>query len=104
MSGDQLGFDLAAGAAARDRGLSLVESRDRSLAEILRDEARRIARTAGTVTIDDVRDFADEHGFAAPHKNFWGCIFRGDEWIAVGSEPSGRVGKHAHRNTVWRLR
>lgn len=94
----------SAGEQLRDRGIARVESRDPSLAEVLRARARLIAAEQGRVTIDDVRDWMDAQGLVAPHKNFYGAIFIGPDWVCVGREPSRRVENHGHRNNVWALR
>lgn len=92
------------GAELKREGIDRAESHEPSLAERLRGHLRDLARERGSVTIDDARDYAEEHGLVVPHKNFWGALFRPSDWVAVTTLPSRRPAKHAHRNTVWCLR
>lgn len=92
----------AEGLRRKETGRDRVEARDPDLAEVLRAEARRISDERGWVTIDDVRAYAEQLGLRPPHKNFWGCIFRGPEWERIGEAPSERPTNHGHRNPRWR--
>lgn len=98
MSGAQLGLEL------KRAGIARAEGRDPSLAETVRAFLRELAADGRSVTIDDARNWLDSLGIEAPSPAWWGCIFRAGEWELVGFSPSKRPAKHAHRNSVWRLR
>lgn len=92
------------GLSRKQEGQERVEARAPELAELLRAEARRISAERGWATIDDVREFAEGLRVAPPHKNFWGCIFRGPGWERAGEAPSERETNHGHLNPRWRWR
>ena len=87
---------------AKREGMARAESRDPDLAEVLREHARGVSNRLGRVTIDDCRDFADANGLVAPSTAFWGVIFKQPGWERLGFEPSRRVEKHGHVQSVWR--
>ena len=97
-------FSFAAGERAKREGIARAESRDLSLAERLRDQARRIAREQGSVTIDDVRDYADANGIAVPSPSFWGSVIRATHgFVVIDYEKSRRAAKHSHLQPRWGL-
>lgn len=94
----------ADGEALKRDGLARIEARQPDLLALCREHARRVARTKGTATIDDVRDYMDTNKMIAPSKYFFGCVFNTPEWKCVGREASRRVENHGHRNNRWALR
>lgn len=85
-------------------GLDLVESNAQTFVETMRSHAREIARKNVTVTSDDLREIADRDNFHPHHKNAWGAIFRGSEWMQIGYTKSRITSNHSRVIAVWALR
>lgn len=97
-------MSLHAGLAEKQLGLDLVEANAQTFVETMRSYAREFARKNVTVTSDDLRDYADEIGFHPHHKNAWGAVFRGDDWMQIGYTKSRRRSNHARVIGVWALK
>lgn len=95
-------LDLLAGQAERDRGFALLESYSAAFLDAVRARGRYISMLRGSVTIDDLREWAAQIGIAPTHRNSWGNIFRGPGWKCIGHEPSKLVSNHARMVSVWR--
>lgn len=87
---------------AKQIGLDFVEASNEGFMEIMRRQARLIAIERGSVTTDDLRDFADQQGITPTHGNAWGAVFR-KGWKPIGFEPSRRPGNHARVIRRWVL-
>ena len=91
----QLGLQL------RDTGLDRVEQKSMTFQERMRMEAIRICRLKGYVDSDDLRELAEEEGIEPHHKNAWGAVFRGSDWVAVGVANSRIPTNHARLIRRW---
>lgn len=94
---------LEAGRQAKEHGLDLIERHSDGFVQAARRYARTFASLNGTVTADDVRRWAEEHGMAPRHPNAWGAVFRGD-FVHQGYTQSTITSNHARTIKVWRLR
>lgn len=100
----QMQFNLEAGEKAKVRGLTLAEIHRSSLLMTARSAARLIARSKGSVTIDDVVEAMAERGHGLLG-NASGSVFKGSEWEFTGQwVKSARVSNHARMNRVWKLK
>jgi hypothetical protein len=95
-------FDLFDGIAARDAGIARVSARAEDFLVIMRRVAREIALTKGRVTSDELRIYARDHGIKPHHPNAWGAIFKGPNWIHVGTLQSAKKSNHARWIHIWR--
>lgn len=95
-------LDLFIGEQRKNQGISLVESNAMGFIEAMRREAIRISSVIGSVTSDDLRLYADRHGFIPHHQNAWGAIFRGKAWRIVGRKKSEIPDNHAREIRIWR--
>jgi hypothetical protein len=83
---------------------------------LLRKKAVEIAIDTGEVHIDDLRRYADSKGLAPEqfcdkcreggcdrvHKNAWGAVFRGKNWIFTGRyRKSDYTTNHTRECKVW---
>lgn len=73
--------------------------------EQMREIARELSRKHGHVTSDDLRDWADAHGYRAPDPHAWGAIFNAPfdhVWQVVGMMPSTRRSNNGRSIRMWR--
>jgi hypothetical protein len=98
----QLG--LLEGLRRRDSGLDAAEHNNRAWVDQIRDLARLIARSNGSVSTDDLRPIADRKGLAPSSPNAWGSVFRGGEWKCIGRRKSTYRTNNAREIRVWALR
>lgn len=96
-------FDLATARARRDAGLKLVAEHNPHFVHLMREQALLIAERNGTVTSDDLREYANLHGIMPKHPNAWGSIFRGKHWRCVGRTKSRLTSNHRREIKVWGL-
>ena len=94
----------AEGAELMQLGLELVETNNVDFIETMRETARSIVRSAGKVTSDDLRRYAEANQLAPDHQNAWGAIFKGKEWVSCGRVRSSLPSNHARWITVWRVK
>jgi hypothetical protein len=107
---------VTSGAALKEEGLGLVEDKNSDWVRLLRAKAVEIAIEHGEVHIDDLRRFADAEGLAPEqfcdkcleggcdrlHKNAWGAVFRGKNWIFTGRyRKSEYTTNHTRECKVW---
>lgn len=91
---------LAEGEREKQLGLDLVESNNMAFVEAMRLRAFEIALEKGSVTTDDLHEWAESEGLEPGHPNAWGGIFRRG-WQAVGFEQSRRAAAHARIIRRW---
>jgi len=99
----RVALDNVAAIQAKQHGQALVESHNEDFVEVMREEARRVCYAHGTVTSDDLREYAGRAGLAPNSPNAWGCLFLGKEWESVGFERSRLVSNHARTIRRWRF-
>jgi hypothetical protein len=95
-------LNLFRGQQEQSAGIERVAKHNASFIELMRSVAKRISLDRGSVSIDDLRQFASERGIVPIHPNAWGGIFRGPGWQMVGREPSSVVSNHARSIIVWK--
>ena len=96
-------FDAAEGVAAADAGIERVEEANPNFVAIMRVEAIRLATLRGSVTADDLRLYAADHGIAPVHPNAWGAVFRDRRFEAIDWAPSQLESNHGRAIRVWKL-
>ncbi len=92
---------MTAGAVLRDEALDRLEAGGGDVLAVLREEARRVAKTRWerTASINDVRPLFDVLGYQGS-PNILGCVFRTSEWETVyGKEEQTEV-EQGHRRRV----
>ena len=95
---------LEEGRRLRDEGKALVAEGNASFLDVIRAVARDIARDTGSVSANDLRAYALEHGLAPDHPNAWGAVFKGGEWRALGYVQSSIPSRHAGMIREWALK
>lgn len=92
----------------KQHSLDLLEESNPTFLETVRSIARRLARTRGAITADDVRDEYDRQkdtlGVKPTSHNVWGSLFRGKEWVCVGYTTSKQVQGHGNIIKRWKLK
>lgn len=94
-------FSLAAGRAAKQRGLALVTLTNADFIARMRGEREAIADLKGVVHIDDLRRRAFELGLKPTTGAAWGACLGGKGWRKIGYRASEWPGNHAHESPVW---
>lgn len=89
------------GKELKQLGLESVISHNVRWIDTMRTIAASIAVSAGMVSTDELRKWADEHNFQPQHSNAWGGIFRGRLWVPLGWKNSKYKANHARRILIW---
>ena len=97
-------LDLFAARRGRDRGIARVAAKNGTFLETMRGVARMICRQKGSVTADDLREWADRNGIQPSHQNAWGAVFHHSEFEPGEFVVSRQVQGHSNRIRLWRLR
>ena len=93
--------DLAMGRALRDAQLSLFEHRDTAFLTHCRALAVEIARTQGTVCINDIR--SQVRLPAELHPSVLGSVFKSKKFKAIGFTEATHAAAHARVVRVYQL-
>jgi hypothetical protein len=89
---------------ARDEGIQAVSHSNATFIETVRSAARMICRKNGTVSADDVREWAKQRGIEPTHKNAWGAVFCKSEFEFVCYFRSRQLSGRGNLISRWRLR
>lgn len=104
----QMTLNLKAALAARDAGVQKTASKNATFIETMRGVARLICHRQGTVTADDLKEWAAQHHMEPTHYNAYGAIFRAKEWKEefefVRHVKSKQVQGHGNLIGLWKLR
>lgn len=101
----QLRFDLDQGEALRDEGMAMAALTQSELLAEARDEAVRIARAQGYVTIDDVRRAAHVPPGTTNGQNWIGSVFKDKRFVWTGRMKKSEIpSNHGRMIRVWSLR
>ena len=73
-------YPALSGEQAKQIAMFSHEVTSATFLETMRSRARSICLQFGTVTADDLREYADSICMAPPHHNAWGAVFKGNEW------------------------
>ena len=92
----------AEGERRKQIGLDLVSIRSEDFLKKMREEAIKISRVRGSVTVDALRSYADNKGIEPHHPNAWGSVFRGSNWNRIAMRKSKTVSAHARMISVWK--
>jgi len=95
-------FDLQSGRMARDAAIARVISNNESVVATLRGIARILAQRRGVVTMDDVRQVANDYGIVPDHPNVFGAVFHARGWEPVGYVQSKIPTNRARVIRTWR--
>lgn len=93
---------LSLGIALKEEGISRVSTNAARFVRIMREYAVYYSKLHGSVTSDDLREYAARIGEAPHHCNAWGGIMRGPGWKVVGRAQSRIPGNHAREVRRWR--
>lgn len=93
--------NLSKGLLLKRQSLDQVKENNREFVQHMRAVAIDIALDEGSVTIDDVREYADRIDWQPRHPNAWGAIFINRGWQVIGTSLSKRPANHAHIIRVW---
>lgn len=85
----------------KQQGLDLVESHAPDFCEQMRHAAKAFCMVNGTVSTDELRQYAAEFDIKPHHPNAWGAIFRGRHWVPVGFTKSRLPSNHSRVIRVW---
>ena len=86
----------------KDRGIELVEQNNLEFVNNMRNQAMRISRRFGQVTVDMLRIYAENSGIQPEHPNAWGAVFRCKGWKRVGYKPSKTISAHGRVIGIWK--
>ena len=97
--------NLARGRRAAADGIEKVEKNNKHFTYNCRAWALTYAKTLGTVTSDDVRQWCCLHNLTPTHPNAWGAIFRTKQLKWNGKMvASTRPSNHGRLIKIWVLR
>jgi hypothetical protein len=91
------------GEQKKEAGRNKVEANNEEWLEWMRFHAKEIARWTGCVTIDALREIANDFDRQPSHPNAWGCVFRNKkQWERIAYIKSKRPEAHARPVGVWK--
>lgn len=96
-------FDANLGRHLKSLGRELVESGSLRAVVAMRRFAKAYAARHGSVSIVEVRAWADRRGLAVHHPNAFGAVFKGREWVRVDWQRNLRPSAHDRQVGVWTL-
>ena len=99
-----LQMDLFTARRNRDRGIARVASKNRDFLETMRFVARLFCKEKGSVTADDLREWAARNGIQPSHANAWGAVFHRSEFEPGEFVVSKQIQGHSNRIRLWRLK
>ena len=101
----QLTLNLHEGRRLRNKGVSQVASKNGGFIELMRGVALMIARRKGTVTADDLSEWAGEHQVKPTSPNAIGAVFTNNKDLEpCGFCPSAQPNRRGGLIRVWRIK
>ena len=97
-------MDLFTARRRRDAGIARVSSKNAAFLEAMRGVARMICRQKGSVTADDLREWAARNDIQPSHANTWGAVFHRSEFEPSEFVVSKQIQGHSNRIRLWRLK
>lgn len=94
-------FSLPTARKLKADGIQRVTEANPRLIDLLRDEAKRVARVRGWAHVDDLRRYVFNEGLTVP-RNLWGAVFAGKGWVKVGEKASDWTSNHSHVSPCWK--
>ena len=67
----------------------------------MREVAKQMSLEKGSVTIDDLRVYAVQHGLQPTHPNAWGTLFIEKGWLRLEDTKSGIRSNRNRRVGIW---
>ena len=95
---------LSDGLRLKEEGKDRVEWNNQDFVAAVRAKAREIALENGHVSVDDLHKWADAMGIYPAHKNCWGTVFRGKDWVFVTWVQSTRATARGRWVRAWGVR
>jgi hypothetical protein len=93
---------MSTGRQLRDKALAFLEAKRHDWISRARLEAIFIAKTKGSVTINDVREAIQmPEDF---HPNTWGAVLKSKDFEAIGFSQASHPAAHARVVRVFKLR
>jgi hypothetical protein len=83
-------------------GLDSVSYRNQFFLNEVRHWAISRSNWNGSVSIEDVRDWADSMGLVPSHPNAWGVVFKGKHWKPCGECKNTIPSTHHRRILLWK--
>ena len=77
---------------------------DQTWSDRIRIVARQFASINGTVSVDDLRSWADKNYMQPPSSSAWGSVFRGEHWKKVSKKRSSYAKSRSRQVSVWALK
>lgn len=94
---------LTTGLARKQRGQNSMECWDRDWIRQMRDRARAISLSLGSVSTDNLRRLVEDGEMPPPiMPQSWGTLLRGKCWVYMGQEMSAHASNHGRRINVYR--
>ncbi len=90
------------GEQRKQQGLEKVSANAVEFLDEIRAYAVGFAKSSGVVCVDDLREFAAEHGIKPHHPNAWGAVFHCEGWELHGYTKSRWPVSHRRTISVWR--
>ena len=93
-----------AGDWLKELGIADVSANNVEFLASVRNVARTIIASNGSVTSDDLRLWANLNDIAPTHPNAWGAVFHGGEWKHLGYVKSQIPSNHSRVIGIWCLK
>jgi hypothetical protein len=88
----------------KNSGMTLAAGNNAIILAKFRDIAERLGRTFVNVTIDNIREDAENAFIPYEPGNWMGSVFKGPNWKCVGFRISTHYGSHGRIVRVWEWR
>lgn len=94
---------LLSGLRRKHHGQLRMECCDRDWIRQMRDRARAISQSLGSVSTDNLRRLVEDGDMPPPvMPQSWGTLLRGKCWVYIGQEMSLHASNHGRRINVYR--
>lgn len=95
-------LDLLEGERRREDGIGRVSGNSAEFLNRMRYVAEDYSFNLGSVTSDDLREYAFTYGLEPHHPNAWGAVFKGKGWKCIGRVKSAWPANHAREIKIWK--
>ena len=89
------------GLELKHAGMERVALNNLAFLHKARRQIARILMERDTVSIDDLREWADDNGITPKHPNAWGTVFNGQGLIRFDYVPSRYPSSRGRMIAVW---
>jgi len=87
----------------KEEGIAKVSANNVYFLALMRTQAAWICKKAGSVTISQLRRYADKQGVKPTHPNAWGAVFAGRKWTKIGYTQSTIKSAHHRVVGIWTI-